>query len=90
MPLGLPVEPEVYSRYSGCSASTHSGSHVGRLALRSTSCHQTSRPACMATGLPVRLSTITRSTLGQPLAQGLVGGGLQLDRAARRASRRRR
>lgn len=28
-PLGLPVEPEVYSRNSGCSASTHSTGHCG-------------------------------------------------------------
>ena len=33
MPLGLPVEPEVYSRNSGCSASTQAGSQLVGLAL---------------------------------------------------------
>ena len=65
MPLGLPVEPEVYSRNSGCSASTHSGSHAGAWPSM-TSCHHRSRLAFMATGLPVRLSTMTCLTLAQP------------------------
>ena len=64
-PLGLPVEPEVYSRKSGCSASTHSGSQV--LAWpASTSLIQRSRPAVMVMSAPVRLTTSTFLTLSQP------------------------
>src|SRR3569833_1429193 len=44
MPFGLPVEPDVYSKNSGCSLSTHTGAHsLWCSAMRSG--HRTSRPA---------------------------------------------
>src|SRR6185436_353733 len=58
MPLGLPVEPEVYNRNSGCSAFTHTGSHTG-FWLTISSCHQVSRPSFIFTSWPVRLRTMT-------------------------------
>jgi len=45
-PFGFPVEPEVYSRNSGCSASTHSTSAAAGSGA-TASCHQTSRPGVM-------------------------------------------
>ena len=50
---------------SGCSASTHSGSHASA-APATTSCIHTSRPACIATALPVRRYTTTCLTRSQP------------------------
>jgi hypothetical protein len=53
MPLGLPVVPDVYRMYSGCSLSSGSGRHAGE-AIDIISCHQWSRPGCMRISWPVR------------------------------------
>jgi hypothetical protein len=69
MPFGLPVVPEVYRMYSGCSESTLSGGSSAGGALASSSCHQWSRPAFSSTFLtdsPTRRSTSTFSTVGVP------------------------
>ncbi len=50
--------------YSGCSASSGSGGHSRPSTFASQSCHQTSRPSCIATSLPVRRTTTTCCTLG--------------------------
>src|SRR5262245_55148363 len=55
MPLGLPVEPEVYSRNNGCSALSHTGSQTG-LCPSMTSCHHRSWPSFLVTTWPVRFS----------------------------------
>ena len=66
MPLGLPVVPLVYSKYSMSSLSMGSGSQVkGWSATRS--CHQISRPSTMRpSACSVRRSTTIFSTLGAP------------------------
>lgn len=46
-PLGLPVEPEVYSRNSGCSASTHSTGQC-LSCFGTASWYQTSLPSVQA------------------------------------------
>src|SRR5919202_4891714 len=45
MPFGLPVVPEVYRMYSGCSESRRSGSTICPPDSFIASCHHTSRPA---------------------------------------------
>src|SRR5882672_9799733 len=66
-PFGLPVEPDVYKMNSGCSALTHSGSHVSA-SCSTSSCIHRSRPSCHCVLPPVRLYTITLLTASQPPA----------------------
>ena len=55
MPLGLPVEPDVYSRKIGSSPVIGSGAQNGR-SLAIASCIQMSRPSTQPiSGPPVRL-----------------------------------
>ena len=75
MPLGLPVDPEVYSRNSGCSALTHTGSHTG-LCPSMTSCHHRSRASFIGTSWPVRFSTMTLRMLRQPCDSALSAASL--------------
>ena len=76
-PLGFPVDPEVYSLNSGCSASTHSiGAESSAGCCASASCHHWSRSPSVAIGMSARAAasglsrTSTRSTLcgSAPLA----------------------
>ena len=46
------------------------------------SCHHTSRPACIGTGLPVRLTDDDPLDARQPAGERLVGRGFQLDDVA--------
>src|SRR5260370_19437743 len=66
-PFGLPVEPDVYKMKSGCSALTHSGSHVSA-SCSTSSCIHRSRPSCHCVLPPVRRYTITLVTPSQPPA----------------------
>src|SRR5215217_5418480 len=59
MPLGFPVEPEEYSTYSISSASSSSASHSS-LAFSISSSQYWSRPSCIGTSSPVRLTTTGR------------------------------
>ena len=65
MPLGLPVEPEVYRMNNGCSALTQVGSHTSDWPF-TTSCSHTSRLVSQATLVPVRLYTTTLWMDSQP------------------------
>ena len=78
MPLGLPVEPEVYSRNSGCSALTQTGSHTG-LWPSMSSCHQKSRASFMRHVLAGALQHHHAANAAAALRQRLVGGFLELD-----------
>src|SRR3954449_5371298 len=61
MPFGFAVEPDEYRMYSGCSASSCSGSHSSS-AASSASWYQTSRPSFISHSAPVFLTTKIRSS----------------------------
>jgi hypothetical protein len=65
IPLGLPVEPDVYRRNSRSSLSIASGSQAAGCP-RTASCHHTSRPARIGTASPARCTTKTRFTDSRP------------------------
>ena len=65
MPLGLPVDPDVYSKKRGWSAGSHSGSQ-SVVCPCSASDHHISRPGLRVTSWPVRLKIITVLTFSQP------------------------
>mmetsp|Transcript_22204 Transcript_22204/g.35856 ORF Transcript_22204/g.35856 Transcript_22204/m.35856 type:complete len:208 (+) Transcript_22204:1478-2101(+) len=67
MPLGVPVDPEVYSMKRGASDSTHSHSQLASTAAIS-SCHHVSRPVTMGHSPASRRKTITESTAKSLLA----------------------
>jgi hypothetical protein len=58
---------------SGCSASSFSGGQSA-LAPWTSSCHQWSRPGCIATGWPVRRTTTTCSTQPTPFSASSTAG----------------
>ena len=86
MPLGLPVVPDVYITYSGCSESKNS--HACSVDAFSTeSCHHTSRLSSQSTSWPVRRTTSTLSTFwpsSAALPTASSTAGFSADAAPRR------
>src|SRR3954449_12095029 len=84
MPFGFAVEPDEYRIYSGCSASSCSGSHSSS-AASSASWYQTSRPSFISQSAFVACTTKMRSSESSaPIASStcsLIGAVLPLRRA---------